>query len=73
MKTVSLTVAEADVPFILNAIRNYANSMMVYIHNEAVPPVAPSSPAAPTGTVTLPKVKLSKNGKRLGRPPKGAK
>ena len=72
MKTVSLTVAESDVPFILNAIRNYANGLMAYIHQEAVPPVAPPVPA-PTGTVTLPKIKLSKNGKRLGRPPKGAK
>lgn len=71
MKHVSITIAESDVPFVLNAIRNYANGLMAYIHQESVPPVAPSAP--PAGTVTLPKVKLSKNGKRLGRPPKGAK
>lgn len=71
MKTVTFSVAEADVPFVLNAIRSYADSLMGYIYNQTTATIAPSTP--PAGTVTLPTAKLSKHGKRLGRPPKGAK
>lgn len=60
----SLPIKPEDVPFVCNAIMHYALALAVRIKGDYVSPPAKEVAA----TVTLPK--LTKNGKRRGRPPK---
>jgi hypothetical protein len=68
MAKAQLVINVTDAPFVINAIIAHAESLAAAIANQVYPQPAPAqaAPAEPTA-------KLSKHGKRLGRPPKKAK
>lgn len=75
MKLINVMLRESDLPLIANAIRNHSENLIAHILNAAQMSMAQQNNA--TATVTINQaakpVKLSKNGKRMGRPPKGSK
>jgi hypothetical protein len=78
MKLVNVMLRESDLPLIASAIRNHSEHLIAHILNAAQLSMAQQNMAqqnnAPsTVTIKSTPVKLSKNGKRIGRPPKGSK
>lgn len=74
MKTVSLVINESDLPFVLAAIRNHSNSLIKNLCSQALPEIDTLTvQKTPTVNIATKAPRLSKNGKRMGRPPKGAK
>jgi hypothetical protein len=70
MKLVTIVLREEDIPLIAHALRNHTEHLISHIVNAAQ--LALMKTPESTATITKP-VKLSKNGKRMGRPPKGSK
>ncbi|MEY3104579.1 MAG: hypothetical protein RJA72_611 [Pseudomonadota bacterium] len=73
MKLVNVMLRESDLPLIASAIRNHSEHLIAHILNAAQLSMAQQNNAPSTVTIKSTPVKLSKNGKRIGRPPKGSK
>lgn len=73
MKLINVMLRESDLPLIASAIRNHSEQLIAHILNAAQLSVAQQNNPTSTVTITSTPVKLSKNGKRIGRPPKGSK
>jgi hypothetical protein len=75
MKLINVMLRESDLPLIASAIRNHSEHLIAHILSAAQLSMAQQN--NPPSTVTInpaaKPVKLSKNGKRMGRPPKGSK
>ena len=70
MAKAQLFINVTDVPFVINAIMSHANGLVATIAHQASPAPRPATTQAASAEPTA---KLSKHGKRLGRPPKKAK